>query len=329
MYNIINFKKSIFYFFILLTLPFSVSAQLKLQNLKIENLTNPMGMGVKNPRFSWELVSDKKNVKQTAYEIQVTDGKNMVWNSGKITDESSIFNIYKGKDLRSNTKYIWQVHAWDNQNNTSDWAKATFHTALMNPLDWKAKWITSGLKSDTVNGIVPMFKKTFVVKKKITSATVFATSRGLYSAKINSEFITEAYLTPGWTSYNKHLQYQTIDVTTLIAQKENTINIKLGSGWYRTQLGWFNNTNIYGKETALLFQLEIKYTDGTQETILSDNTWQVAESDIVFSEIYNGEIQDARRGRDVAVQRLQSQAVIANYPTDYIIAAENEPIKKH
>ena len=328
----INLYKTIFYFFLVSVLPSGAFAQLKLQNLKIENLTNPMGMGVKNPRFSWELISDKRNVKQTAYEIQVSDGKNMVWNSGKVSSETSVFNVYQGSALQSNTKYTWKVRVTDNQNNTSDWANANFHTALLNPTDWKATWITSGLKNDTVNGIVPMFKKTFDVKKKIASAIVFATARGLYDARINGEFITDAYLTPGWTSYNKHLQYQTYDVTGLLSKNQNVINVLLGSGWYRTQLAWFNNQNIYGKETALLFQLEIAYADGTKETINSDNSWQVTESDIVFSEIYNGEIQDTRKSglfQKTAINPDWKQAVETKYPTDYLIASENEPIKKH
>ena len=309
-----------------------IFAQLQLQNLQIENQINPIGIDIQQPRLSWQLVSDKRNIRQTAYEIEVSDNKNQVWSSGKIMSESSIFNEYKGSKLISNTRYEWKVRVWDNQGNTSDWAKGYFQTALMGVSDWKANWISSGLKNDTVNGIVPMFKKTFDVKKKIESATLFITSRGLYDAQINGKRISDAYLSPGWTSYNKHLQYQTFDVTSLLSQNKNTIGVLLGSGWYRTRLAWENQKNIYGIETALLFQLEIKYSDGSKETVSSDNSWKVKESDIVYSEIYNGEIQDARKegiNKISASETGWTNVTPVNYPLDNLIALENEPIRKH
>jgi alpha-L-rhamnosidase len=88
-------------------------AQTELRNLTVENASNPIGIGVKAPRFSWQLVSNKRNVKQTAYEIQVKEGNNTVWSTGKVASEASIFNKYSGSPLVSNSKYTWQVRVWD------------------------------------------------------------------------------------------------------------------------------------------------------------------------------------------------------------------------
>lgn len=307
-------------------------AQTEVSKLTVENLSNPIGIGVKAPRFSWKLVSAKRNVRQTAYEIQVKEGGKTVWSSGKVASEASIFNKYAGSPLVSDSKYTWQVRVWDNQGNTSKWASGTFGTALLNTNDWKAKWISSGLKSDTVNGIVPMFRKSFSAKK-IASAKVYVTSRGLYEVQINGKRMGDSYLAPGWTSYDKHLQYQTYDVSTMLSEGKNAIGVLLGSGWYRTRLGWENKQNIYGKETALLFQMVIKYADGTTETVVSDTSWKVSNSHILSSEIYNGEIQDAR-----LVQKNYSTAtfddskwtpvVAKDFPIDYITASINEPIRK-
>ncbi|WP_207720174.1 alpha-L-rhamnosidase N-terminal domain-containing protein [Flavobacterium undicola] len=279
---------------ILILVSFSSIAfgQLTLRNLTVENVSNPIGIGVKTPRFSWQLVSDKRNVKQSAYEIQVIDGKNTVWASGKVASETSIFNKYAGTPLESDSQYTWQLRVWDNQGHVSNWATASFGTALLDSKDWKASWISSGLKTDKVNGIVPILRKSFLASKKITSAKVYVTSRGLYDAQINGKRMGDAYLSPGWTSYNKHLQYQTYDVADLLMQGNNAIGVLLGSGWYRTRLTWANKKNIYGKETALLFQMVVKYADGTTETVVSDGSWKAAKSHILYSEIYNGEIQD-------------------------------------
>ncbi len=308
--------------------------QIQVQNLLVENLSNPIGLDAAKPRFSWQITSDKRNIKQTAFEIQVKIGKKNVWSSGKVLSESSLFNNYQGAALQSNTRYTWQVKVWDNQGNISEWSNGHFHTALLSSAEWKAKWISSGIASDTVNGIVPMFRKTFDASKKIVSATAFVTARGLYEAQINGKRIGDAFLTPGWTSYNKHLQYQTYDVTSLLATGKNAIGVLLGSGWYRTRLAWVNQKNIYGKETALLFQLAIKYADGTEETVISDNSWKVAESHIRYSEIYDGEIQDARQYQNNwAVASFGDSswknAKETNFPSHYLNAAINEPIKKH
>lgn len=309
-------------------------AQVDLRNLTVENASNPIGIGVKTPRFSWQLVSNKRNVKQTAYEIQVKEGNNTVWSTGKVASEASIFNKYAGSSLVSNAKYIWQVRIWDNQGTVSKWATASFGTALLNSNEWKASWISSGLKTDTVNGIVPVFRKSFLTNKKIASAKVYVTSRGLYEVQINGKRMGDAYLAPGWTSYDKHLQYQVYDVSDLLSDGKNAIGVLLGSGWYRTRLTWVNKQNIYGKETALLFQMVIKYADGTTETVGSDTSWKISNSAILYSEIYNGEIQDARLEKKNYSQAnfddsQWTNAVIKDFPKNYITASINEPIRKH
>ncbi|MBY0433223.1 MAG: hypothetical protein K2U26_03845, partial [Cyclobacteriaceae bacterium] len=78
--------------FLIMSLP--SLAQLKVQNLRVENLQNPMGLDEKQPRFSWQLASDKRNVLQTAYEITVRGGKNVLWNTGKINSDQSVYVAY-------------------------------------------------------------------------------------------------------------------------------------------------------------------------------------------------------------------------------------------
>ncbi|MEI9909179.1 MAG: alpha-L-rhamnosidase N-terminal domain-containing protein [Bacteroidota bacterium] len=77
--------------------------------------------------------------------------------------------------------------------------------ALLNAGDWKAKWIEPGYAEDSVMRPSPLFRKQFNTAKKIVSATAYITSHGLYEAFINGKRIGDAFLTPGWTSYNKRL----------------------------------------------------------------------------------------------------------------------------
>jgi alpha-L-rhamnosidase len=107
----------------------------------------------------------------------------------------------------------------------------------------------------------------------------------------------------------------------------------LGSGWYRGSLAWEKNRNLYGKDIALLLQLDIRYSDGTAETIMTDESWKSSTSSVLYSEIYNGETQDARKEQsgwattgfnDEGWSSVQTK----NHPKENLIATENEPVKK-
>ena len=100
-------------------------AQTKIQNPKVENLVNPIGLDILQPRFGWQLNSDKRNVSQTAYEIHVSDNtaslaKGNLWNSGKVISDQSVFVDYGGPALESGRKYFWQARIWDNSGKASD-----------------------------------------------------------------------------------------------------------------------------------------------------------------------------------------------------------------
>lgn len=312
--------------------------QVSVKNTLTENLKNPLGLDV-TPRFGWQLVSEKRNIMQTAYEIRVSDAmatlsKGNVWSSGKVNSDQSLFVVYAGKPLQSGKKYFWQVRVWDNTGKASAWTEAGFwQMGLLNPSDWKAKWIQPGYKEDTINQPSPYFRKTFSTTKKIASATAYITSLGLYEAFINGKRVGDAYLTPGWTSYNKRLQYQLYDVTSLLISGTNAVGVALGSGWYRGFIGFSGQKNFYGKEVALLAQIEIQYTDGTTETIVTDESWKSSTGSIVSSEIYDGETIDARKEKtgwnttsfnDSAWQGVR----IKTSSAPPLIATYNEPIRK-
>lgn len=274
------------------------NAQVVVKNLRCENMNNPLGVDIPMPRFSWQLVSDQKNVLQTAYEIRVGSkpGSEDTWSSGKQVSEASIYVPYQGNPLVSANIYYWQVRIWDKKGRVSEWSENAFwQMGLLHVADWKATWIGTPSSADSVNGPAILFRKEFQASRKIISATAFITAHGMYEAYINGKKIGNAFLTPGWTSYHKRLQYQAFDVTNLIHIGANAVGIDVGSGWYRTPLAWQNNRNIYGKKIGLLFQLEIKYSDGSVSTIVSDKNWKTSDRGPVrISEIYNGEVFDNR-----------------------------------
>ncbi|MFD1819247.1 alpha-L-rhamnosidase [Pseudarcicella hirudinis] len=323
---------------LLILLSFYGKAQVSLQNLLLENQTNPIGLDTRDPRFSWSLQTDKRNVKQTAYEILVStaaNGKTPVWQTGKVNSDQSVHILYAGKSLESGKRYFWKVRVWDNQGNVSAWSEPAFwQMALLNKSDWKAQWIEAGFKEDTIKRPAHLLRKAFSAAKKITSATAYITAHGMYEAHINGQRVGDAYLTPGWTSYNKRLQYQVYDVTNLLKTGKNAIGVTLGNGWYRSTIGFVGRSNYYGKKLGLLLQLDITYSDGSKESIVSDGTWKASTGPILSSEIYFGEVYDARAFKsDWATGSFNDQqwsgVEVKDYAKDVLIATYNEPVRKH
>ncbi|MBV9987114.1 MAG: family 78 glycoside hydrolase catalytic domain [Chitinophagaceae bacterium] len=313
------------------------SAQTSVQHLLTENKPDPIGLDVINPRFSWQLKSDQRNTLQTAYEVHVFDAakpQQPVWNSGRQVSDQSVYVTYAGPALQSGRKYRWQVQVWDNHGQQLKSDTAFFQMALLNSTDWKAKWIEPGYTEDSVMRPSPLFRKLFTVDKKVQSATAYITAHGLYEAWINGKRVGDDYLTPGWTAYQKRLQYQVYDVTGLIGAGKNAIGVALGNGWYRGIIGFSNNHDVYGKDIALLMQVDISYTDGSSESIISNEYWKSSTGPIRYSEIYNGETIDAREEKkdwllpgynDSAWSGVKETV----HPFNTLIATYNEPVKKH
>ncbi|MGN6246888.1 MAG: family 78 glycoside hydrolase catalytic domain [Ginsengibacter sp.] len=317
-------------------------SQLKVDHLLCNNLSNPMGIQVSAPEFSWQLHSQKRDVLQSAYEIRVgkdasslSKGKDIFWSSGKKNSEQSVHVPFSESELKPLKKYFWQVRVWDNKGEVSAWsATANFETALKDAADWKATWIEPGYTEDSVMRPSPLFRKEFDSKKKITSAIVCITAHGLYDAQINGHRIGDAYFTPGWTSYNKRLQYQVYDVTDLLQKGKNAIGVMLGSGWYRGHLAWGSNRNIYGKDIALLLQMQITYSDGSTQTIASDGTWKSSTGSVLRSSIYDGETIDDRKARTGWTSAgyddsKWSGVKVGDFNKENLITTINEPAKKH
>lgn len=311
-------------FILIFIFQFSSIAQVNVNQLATERLVNPESIETLTPRFSWKLSSDQRNVIQVAYEVVVMQGDKVIWNSGKINSSSSVLNPYEGADLLSGNKYYWKVRVWDNYGKISKWsAISSFRMGLLSSSDWKAQWIEPGYEEDTILRPCPVFKKSFSTSKRVISAMAYITSHGLYEAEINGRRVGNAFLTPGFTSFHKRLQYQAYDVTDLLKKGDNSIQVTLASGWYRGAIGWFGLKNFYGKTLGLLCQLAVTYSDGSKETIISDGSWKCTTGKIVYSEIYNGEIIDNRKDTG-----NWSDVKVVSYPLDNLVASIAGPVIK-
>jgi alpha-L-rhamnosidase len=331
----IDMKKPVFLAIVLLFFCLFTYAQTHVSGLLTENLTDPMGIGTVQPRFSWQIISDSRNVSQSACEIKVLDGRSPVWNTGKVMSDKSVHVVYAGSPLQSGHRYTWQVRVWDNTGKRSAWSSpGKFQVGLLNKSDWAARWIEPGYKEDTVMRPGPLMRKEFNISRKVARATAYITAHGLYEAYLNGKPVGNACLTPGWTSYNRRLQYQAYDVTPLLKQGPNAMGVMLGNGWYRGIIGFANNINYYGKDIALLCQVDIEYSDGSAEKIVSDGTWKSSEGPVRYAEIYNGEIYDAHLEKPGWMMSGFNDSdwpavKVADLPMDVLIPTRNETVKRH
>ena len=176
----------------------------------------------------------------------------------------------------------------------------------------KANWI---LPSYNMGKVCPLFRKDFSIDKEIKTATLYITARGVYEAKINGNRVGDFIMAPGWTSYHNRLQVQTYDVTGLL-QEDNNIILELAEGWF-----WRLKK---AQPKAIIAQLHIVYTDGSEEDIGTDESWFVAESNMQFCHLYDGIIYDATH-----TPVFDTLAKIASDNSqDLLIPQEGETVKE-
>ncbi|MBC7960764.1 MAG: family 78 glycoside hydrolase catalytic domain [Vallitaleaceae bacterium] len=271
---------------------------INLINVKCEYSKNQIGLGEKKPRFSWQIQSDQTNVLQVGYELQVSSGEQfgqLLWDSGKVISSDSIHVIYEGPELKPSTRYYYRVRVWDNHDEISGWQGEYFEMGLLSQADWQGVFISAEEEGAADCSKVSYLRSNFTVKGDIVMARVYATALGMYELHLNGQRVGEALLTPGWTNYKKRLQHQTYDITHLLQEGQNALGATLGCGWYKGDIaGWVGKRNYYGKKTALLCQMLIRYADGTEQLICSNEDWKCSDSPILYSELYHGETYDAR-----------------------------------
>ena len=270
---------------------------LKIQILRTEYLKNPLGIDARNPRLSWILKSDRKNVRQKTYHVLAALDEHfetLVWDSGVVASEDSVRVKYAGEKLLSGQRIFWKVTVTDGEEEAVS-ETAWFEMGLLDPRDWTARWIEPDQTDIDIEEDKPVYfmRRFFHIEKNVLRARIYQTAHGVYDFAVNGRAGTEDRFNPGFTSYYTRLQYQTYDITELLKQGENEWSVKLGDGWWRGVTGGMYRNN-FGYYAQFLGQIVIEYTDGTIETVGTDEEFEAAEGPISMSDMKYGERYDAR-----------------------------------
>jgi len=236
------------------------------------------------PNISFALESDIKGEELEYAIIKVGD-----WEK-KTNDQLN--NIYDGP-MEPFTNYDVYIEAKGLSGETAS-AAANFKTGRLDT-PWVAKWITDMSYNfpDKMSPKPMTFRRRFELNKKVRRAFFNSTALGIYDLYLNGEKVGEDYFSPGFTSYNYQIQYQTYDVTELL-NKNNEILAIVAGGWAVGSYTYRRKNKISADRQAFLCELRIEYDDGTFDIVKTDENWEVTlDGNYIMAEWYDGETYDA------------------------------------
>lgn len=291
---------------------------MKITAVKINGMERPMGYAFSNVTVSWRVegaASKRQHSSRVVIAADETMGNVIAEKSGILSCAGVTFDIA----LKPRTTYYAQVEV-TGENGEQGISEITFFDTGKMEEPWMASWI--GTQAE--DNFHPVFEKSFAAKDEPKRARLYITGVGVYEASLNGAKIGDDVLAPFFNDYNTAIQVETYDVTQQLSA-QNTLSVMLGNGWYKGRLGYEGASAVYGNRFACIVELHIEYADGTREVIVTDESWRYAPSDIVFSDIYDGERIDRTQS---AGNIAKKQAVLLDMSGKKLVDRYSIPIRE-
>ena len=180
-----------------------------------------------------------------------------------------------------------------------------------------AKWIAHPVD---MGFECPVFQKEFSIPKPVKSATITMTAQGIYYAELNGKRIGDFLFAPGCTS-PKRIQVQTYDIKEMLTET-NRIQVILSKGWFKGRVNAVAQSACPDLYEALIAEIHIRYQDGTEAYLVTDESWTSSPSKIRFSDFYDGEHYDA------TFQEQYVPCVVKDYDKSRLVPQQGEEIKE-
>jgi alpha-L-rhamnosidase len=262
-----------------------------------------LAIGGEPVRLTWRVEPAVAGLVQEAYEIEASpspDFDHVTATSGVVRSAEQIGVMAPGEPLRSREVRHFRVRILTEQGWTAWSPILRVEAGLLEAGDWSAEAVT--LPDDpgaSAASAAPVVRREFEIGGEIASARLYVTALGLHRVTINGSAVSPDLLAPGWTSYRRRLLADAYDVTALLTPGANVIGATLGDGWYRGRLGWEHGGRraTYGRDVALVAQLEVQLADGRTERVVTDAGWHAATAEIRSADLYDGAVVDLREAR--------------------------------
>lgn len=274
-----------------------------LTGFRVCRMKEPVGI-TRTAQFSWQITSQKPNVKQLGYRIKAAtskadlkSGTNLLWDSEMTTSDESIGVPYQGRRLPYQSCIYWQVEVWLNTGEHLTSSVQHFLTGIKQFLP-EAQWIGADdadriiIDEDKSRDLPARYlRRTFFVGSKVRRATLYISGMGYGQTYINGKPVSKDVFGTLQTDYTKTVYYNTYDVTSFLRRGNNAIGSVLGNGYV---LGFNPSCASYGLP-RLKAQLIVETGHDTL-TIVTGSDWKVTtEGPIRRNHLYNGERYEAAR----------------------------------
>ncbi|TCW61448.1 alpha-L-rhamnosidase [Treponema sp. J25] len=295
----------------------------------------PLGIDTPQPVFGWALATEEPGIMQTHYRIQVSRDVRfnmLLWDSRWVKSSRSQGISYDGPSLRGRQRYYYRIAVRTNRKEESPWSETSwFETAFINE-PWPALFIAIDENQQETFSRPQYLRRVFTLDSVPKNARLYVTALGLYEVYLNGKRVGDAYFTPGWTSYEKRLQYQTYEVGPLLRAGTNVVALILANGWYRGYLTWFNESALYGENLAASLCLFGSPGDSTP-LVTTDAQWEWTWGPLEYAELYHGERYDARQEipqwfTDAAYQGSKGACRVTQTPLCKLVAQAGPLVKK-
>ena len=299
---------------------------MKITHLRVNHLENPIGYDVTHPVFSF-VIGESTGKKLQSARIRVSENADMnapCYDSGARADINGLA-FTPEKTFAGGVRYYWNVEAVADDGDCGVSSVATFEGGTA-AREWEAPFIASPWDESKP----PVFVRDFAVRTDapVASARLYICGLGLYEAYVNGEKVGDEYLAPYCNDYRFAIQYQTLDVTAMLRPGENTLRVPVGAGWYMGRFTYLEEgklNHIGGDRFLLTARLEVRYADGTTDALVTDERWRCVPSPVLESNIYDGEVYDAR----LEDESETVQAILAKAPKAPLVERFSPPLRLH
>jgi alpha-L-rhamnosidase len=278
------------------------STDLKVDGMWVDNRIEPIGVEAV-PDFRWTVVSDRNDARVSGFQVRIDD---------RLYDSPEQLRRLSLEPAR---RYVWRVRVKDSAGQFSRWSrKSHFTTGIPDPEWAEARWIGYDVLPDSmkvvpgIHGsgnslglralrrpVVPVFRKTIRMEKRVKEAWLFVSGLGQYTLALDGKDITGGFLRPGWTLWSKTCLYDGFDLKNGLRRPgEHEIRITSGNGFFNINRERYRKlVDAWGNPMVRAI-LVIRYANGKTDRIVTGADWEAAPSPITFTSIYGGEDVDAR-----------------------------------